>query len=47
MMLIYCKECPNLEFIEMDEFDKVPTCAKTGEQIEDFQKQYCDLDKED
>lgn len=43
-MLLYCKECPNLDFKDMEETDK-PICLKTGEVIEDFQKQYCEIEE--
>ena len=29
-MLLYCKECPNLDFKDMEETDK-PICLKTVE----------------
>ena len=40
---IYCKECPNLEFIEyIEEY----YCCKYNVEIEDISRDYCDLEIE-
>ena len=45
MILIFCKECPNLDYKDMDSIDKNPVCLRYNKEIEDIQKDYCIIEE--